>query len=355
MSSIFGVDLEEFSDSTAEKPTKTCLENQEAVKLAENPNKRKADEILSEVLSQEEQPKKAALSSSDVESRIKEINLPRMKIYQILSNEKCSHQVAVPPDVEYTPLKLNEKEPAKTFPFNLDPFQQQAIHCIDNSQSVLVSAHTSAGKTVVAEYAISLCLRASQRVIYTTPIKALSNQKFREFLEQYPEVGLLTGDATINPNANILIMTTEILQTMLYRFVAVFSGAQILREVGWVIFDEIHYMRDPERGVVWEEAIILLPPAVRTVYLSATISNARQFAEWVAFLHKQPCHVVSSSARPVPLRHYLFPSTSDGVYLVLDDGKFLENNFKKAIKSINESPQNSKNQSWWPSSRSWKP
>lgn len=100
------------------------------------------------------------------------------------------------------------------------------------------SAHTSAGKTVIAEYAIALCLKNKQRVIYTTPIKALSNQKYREFYEEFRDVGLITGDVTINPNASCLIMTTEILRLMLFR------GNEIMREVGWVIFDEIHYMRD---------------------------------------------------------------------------------------------------------------
>ncbi|VDO56346.1 unnamed protein product [Schistosoma margrebowiei] len=125
--------------------------------------------------------------------------------------------VAVPPDIEYKPIIKDCGFPAKTFPFTLDAFQQQAIICIDNNQSVLLSAHTSAGKTVVAEYAIATALREKQRVIYTTPIKALSNQKYREFFEAFPEVGLLTGDATINPSASVLIMTTEILQSMLYK------------------------------------------------------------------------------------------------------------------------------------------
>ena len=161
---------------------------------------------------------------------------------------------------------------------------------------MLVSAHTSAGKTVVAEYAIALSLKNKQRVIYTTPIKALSNQKYREFYEEFSDVGLMTGDVTINPTASCLIMTTEILRSMLYR------GSEVMREVGWVIFDEIHYMRDKERGVVWEETIILLPDNVHYVFLSATIPNARQFAEWISHLHKQPCHVVYTDYRPTPLQ-----------------------------------------------------
>ncbi|MGH0173908.1 UNVERIFIED_CONTAM: hypothetical protein FKN15_009501 [Acipenser sinensis] len=169
----------------------------------------------------------------------------------------------------------------KEYPFILDPFQREAILCIDNNQSVLVSAHTSAGKTVCAEYAIALALREKQRVIFTSPIKALSNQKYREMYEEFQDVGLMTGDVTINPTASCLIMTTEILRSMLYR------GSEVMREVAWVVFDEIHYMRDSERGVVWEETIILLPDNVHYVFLSATIPNARQFAEWICHLHKQ--------------------------------------------------------------------
>ena len=221
---------------------------------------------------------------------------------------------------------MQTRDPAKNYPFTLDPFQTQSVLCIENDQSVLVSAHTSAGKTVVAEYAIALSLKSKQRVIYTTPIKALSNQKYREFYEEFSDVGLMTGDVTINPTASCLIMTTEILRSMLYR------GSEVMREVGWVIFDEIHYMRDKERGVVWEETIILLPDNVHYVFLSATIPNARQFAEWIAHLHHQPCHVVYTDFRPTPLQHYIFPAGGDGIHLVVDEhGQFREENFTTAM------------------------
>lgn len=175
-----------------------------------------------------------------------------------------------------------------------------------------MSAHTSAGKTVVAEYAIAMSLRDGQRVIYTSPIKALSNQKFRELQAEFGDVGLMTGDVTINPSASCLVMTTEILRSMLYR------GSEVMREVGWVVFDEIHYMRDKERGVVWEETIILLPDNVHFVFLSATIPNALQFAKWICQLHSQPCHVVYTDYRPTPLQHYLYPGGGDGLHLVVD-------------------------------------
>lgn len=182
-------------------------------------------------------------------------------------------------------------EPAKVYPFKLDTFQQEAINCIEKNESVLVAAHTSAGKTVCAEYAIAKSLKQKQRVIYTSPIKALSNQKYRDMQAEFGDVGLMTGDMTINPTATCLIMTTEILRNMLYR------GSEIMREVAWVIYDEVHYMRDKERGVVWEESIILLPHKVRFVFLSATIPNAKEFVGWVAKTHHQPCHVVYTDYR----------------------------------------------------------
>jgi ATP-dependent RNA helicase DOB1 len=219
--------------------------------------------------------------------------------------------------------------PAKTYPFKLDPFQARAVECLERNESVLVSAHTSAGKTVVAEYAIAMSLRDKQRVIYTSPIKALSNQKYRDLFEEFSDVGLMTGDVTINPNASCLVMTTEILRSMLYR------GSEVMREVKWVVFDEIHYMRDRERGVVWEESIILLPHAVRFVFLSATIPNSKEFAEWVAKIHHQTCHVVYTDYRPTPLQHFIFPSGGEGVYLVVDEkGRFREDNFSKAMAAL---------------------
>jgi ATP-dependent RNA helicase DOB1 len=171
--------------------------------------------------------------------------------------------------------------------------------------------------------------------------------------EEFRDVGLMTGDVTINPSASCIVMTTEILRSMLYR------GSEVMREVGWVVFDECHYMRDKERGVVWEETIILLPDNVHYVFLSATIPNARQFAEWVCSLHKQPVHVVYTDMRPVPLQHYIYPAGADGLYLIVDEkvvyecgfyclfvdevvfacnvqGEFREDNFQKAMSLMKD-------------------
>ncbi|EPY50920.1 ATP-dependent RNA helicase [Schizosaccharomyces cryophilus OY26] len=243
------------------------------------------------------------------------------------------HQVSLPPNYNYVPISQHKSpDPAaRTYPFTLDPFQAVSIASIERQESVLVSAHTSAGKTVVAEYAVAQSLRDKQRVIYTSPIKALSNQKYRELLAEFGDVGLMTGDVTINPDATCLVMTTEILRSMLYR------GSEVMREVAWVIFDEIHYMRDKERGVVWEETIILLPDKAHFVFLSATIPNAMQFAEWITKIHRQPCHVVYTDFRPTPLQHYLFPSGSDGIHLVVDEKSvFREENFQRAMTALVE-------------------
>jgi len=246
----------------------------------------------------------------------------------VILSHQVRHQVALPPNYPYIPISQHVPlaDPARKYPFELDPFQKVAISCIERNESILVSAHTSAGKTVVAEYAIAQALRDKQRVIYTSPIKALSNQKFRELESRFHDVGLMTGDVTIRPDASCLVMTTEILLLMLYR-----GNDLIMREVSWVIFDEIHYMRDKVRGVVWEETIILLPHQVRFVFLSATIPNAMEFAEWICKTHAQPCHVVYTDFRPTPLQHYIHPSGSNGIFVILDEkGNFNEDSFRKA-------------------------
>ncbi|KAK4257491.1 hypothetical protein QN277_007070 [Acacia crassicarpa] len=255
----------------------------------------------------------------------------------------CVHDVSYPEGFVLSPQSTaaQHSDPAKKFPFSLDPFQSEAISCLEKGESVMVSAHTSAGKTVVALYAIAMSIRNGQRVIYTSPIKALSNQKYREFKEEFSDVGLMTGDVTIDPNASCLVMTTEIWRSMQYK------GSEVTREVAWIIFDEVHYMRDRERGVVWEESIVMSPKNSRFVFLSATVPNAKEFADWVAKVHQQPCHIVYTDYRPTPLQHYIFPSGGDGLYLVVDDkGKFREDSFQRALNALvpnNEGKNNKEN------------
>ncbi|WPT10693.1 DExH-box ATP-dependent RNA helicase DExH9 [Picochlorum sp. SENEW3] len=260
-----------------------------------------------------------------------------------MQGKSCLHEVAWPPGKEHDgaptlpPAERKDVEPARQYPFQIDPFQQIAINCMEAGHSVLVAAHTSAGKTVVAEYAFAMALRDGARVVYTSPLKALSNQKYREFQEKFGDVGLITGDVVINPSASCLVMTTEILRSMLYR------GSEVIREVSLVVYDEIHYLRDKERGVVWEESIILAPKSTRFAFLSATLPNARDFAEWIATTHDSPCHVVYTDYRPTPLQHFLYPAGGEGIYLVVDErNAFREDSFSKAIGSLEEDPDEKK-------------
>jgi len=157
--------------------------------------------------------------------------------------------------------------------FTLDPFQEKAVHSIEKHNSVMVSAATGTGKTLIADYVIDKYLKEGKRIVYTAPIKALSNQKFKDFKKDHGEhsVGILTGDVAINQDAPILIMTTEIYRNMLL------SHDPIIKEVSYIVFDEIHYMNDPERGTVWEESIMFSPDHMRFLFLSATVPNAKEF------------------------------------------------------------------------------
>lgn len=181
-----------------------------------------------------------------------------------------------------------------------DRFQNEAIEHINNNHSVIVSAPTGAGKTAIAEHVIETAIKNGTGVIYTAPIKALSNQKFRDFERCYGElIGVLTGDVAINADAPILIVTTEIFRNK------ILENPDRLKKYAWVIFDEIHYIDNPERGTVWEESLIFLPPHMNMLCLSATIPNIHQFAEWLESIHKKPIQVVIEDHRPVPL-HFAF-------------------------------------------------
>ncbi|KAI3651212.1 hypothetical protein MP228_004693 [Amoeboaphelidium protococcarum] len=222
---------------------------------------------------------------------------------------------------------------AKEFTFELDTFQKYAVMSLERGESVFVAAHTSAGKTVIAEYAIALSQKHMTRTIYTSPIKALSNQKFRDFRNVFgdEEVGLVTGDVQIRPDAPCVIMTTEILRSMLYR------GADLIRDVEFVVFDEVHYINDLERGVVWEEVIIMLPPHITIILLSATVPNTFEFADWVGRTKNKDIYVISTYQRPIPLEHHLFISaiTPHRLFRIVDGQKnFSQLEFKKAHEMV---------------------
>jgi len=185
--------------------------------------------------------------------------------------------------------------------FDLDPFQIAACGALDAGRSVLVAAPTGAGKTVVAEFAVWMAMRQpSAKVFYTTPMKALSNQKYTELADVYgeSEVGLLTGDTNVNPRARIVVMTTEVLRNMIY------ADSDLLEDLAFVVLDEVHYLADRFRGPVWEEVILHLPSEVRLVSLSATVSNAEEFGDWLQTV-RGDTDVIVSEDRPVPLDQHV--------------------------------------------------
>jgi len=231
--------------------------------------------------------------------------------------------------------------PAFTWPFELDNFQKHAIVHLERGEDVFIAAHTSAGKTVVAEYAIALSQKNMTRTIYTSPIKALSNQKFRDFKTTFNDVGLLTGDIQINAKATCLIMTTEILRSMLY------NGSDIIRDLEWVIFDEVHYINDSERGVVWEEVLILLPQHVNIVMLSATVPNTSEFATWVGRTKGRKMYVISTLKRPVPLEHFLYTGltgrSKDERFLIVNaEGAYIPKGYMAALEAKKTKEKESK-------------
>jgi len=185
-------------------------------------------------------------------------------------------------------------------PMIYDAFQQKAIDYINEGYSVIVSAPTGAGKTAIAEHVIQECIRRREKVIYTAPIKALSNQKYRDFQKDARgDIGILTGDVTINGSASTLIMTTEIFRNK------ILEEKESLKDYSWIIYDEIHYLDDFERGSVWEESLIFLPDHMKILGLSATIPNVDELAGWFHSIHDRPLKVVKEDKRPVPL-HFFF-------------------------------------------------
>lgn len=204
-------------------------------------------------------------------------------------------------DMSNFDLLVPKANRAIVYPFEMDDFQKRAVYRLEKGDSVFVAAHTSAGKTLVAEYAIALSLKHMTKTVFTSPIKALSNQKFRDFKKLFgkDEIGIVTGDVSINKNASCTIMTTEVLQSQLY------NDMDCLQDVEWVIFDEVHYINDEDRGHVWEEVIIKLPDHISIVMLSATSPNYMEFAEWVGRTKKKKVYVQCTYQRPVPLEHFM--------------------------------------------------
>jgi len=201
------------------------------------------------------------------------------------------------------------RQEESNFGFKLDDFQLEAVNHIDENKSVVVCAPTGAGKTVIAEHAIIKALKEGKRIFYTTPLKALSNQKFNDFSRVYGEekIGLLTGDISINREAQVVVMTTEVFRNMLYG-TNLGRVEENLKNVKYVVLDEVHYMNDEQRGTVWEESIIYCPNNIQLVALSATIANAEELTTWINTVHGKT-EVVNSDFRPVPLKHFYFSAS----------------------------------------------
>lgn len=232
-------------------------------------------------------------------------------------------------------------DPAITYPFELDNFQKHAHYRTSKNENVLVTAHTGSGKTVVAEYGIAQSVRNNKRVIYTSPIKSLSNQKFKEFKTKFPDVGIMTGDIKFNPDAQCMIITTEILRNILYRYyvdkvmvsdtlseivkplevdnicndpfleelrnsLIMTDPKKYIESIECVIFDEVHYINNKERGKVWEETIVMLPSEINLIMLSATIDESKKFASWIGDIKQKPINLIPTKNRPIPLRHNIY-------------------------------------------------
>jgi len=226
------------------------------------------------------------------------------------------------------------KEHFEKYPFELSTFQKYGIEAIVKGHHVLITAHTGSGKTLPAEFAIEHMVEKGKKVIYTAPIKALSNQKFYEFTHKYPHIsfGILTGDIKTNPEADVLIMTTEILLNTLYNKQSTTTSSLIDfdmdfdNELGCVIFDEVHYVNDPDRGRVWEESIMMMPEHVQMIMLSATIDTPEKFARWCetrgntpSFKSDKFVYLASTNHRVVPLTHYTFLTSASSVFKTIKD------------------------------------
>src|SRR3989344_274016 len=218
--------------------------------------------------------------------------------------------------------------PMHVFPYPLDHFQKHACRSIDKEHNVLVTAHTGCGKTTIAEYGIAYTIQKNSKIIYTAPIKALSNQLYKDLRRKYPhwDVGIRTGDIDVNPDAQVLIMTTEILRNLLYH-----KRQENMSNIDLVIFDEVHYIKDRDRGSVWEESIILMPKNIKMIMLSATLPDADKFGEWVAQTSERDTDYVTTTERVVPLTHYVM--TEKELIPIMDHrGRFDNKEFLRSSK-----------------------
>ena len=253
--------------------------------------------------------------------------------------------VKICPDYYPSEQEQKYKQYFEKYPYELSTFQKYGIEAVVEGHHILVTAHTGSGKTLSAEFAIEHLVAKGKKVIYTAPIKALSNQKFHEFTHKYPHIsfGILTGDIKTNPEADVLIMTTEILLNTLYNKKNG-SGSSLIafdidleNELGGVVFDEVHYVNDPDRGRVWEESIMMLPRHVQMIMLSATIDTPEKFAGWCETRGTESnddnkmVYLASTNHRVVPLTHYSFITTNSGIFKAVKD-KVVQQEIKDMIE-----------------------
>jgi superfamily II RNA helicase len=242
-------------------------------------------------------------------------------------------------------IDLNSPLPVveNPFSFEMDPFQVFAAYAISRNENVLVTAKTGTGKTLVGEYQILHSLKKQKRIFYTTPIKSLSNQKFHDLKKIHPSVGIMTGDIKFCPNADIVVMTTEILRNLLFKQGTTtehigITASLSLDNVDAIIFDEVHYINDPARGKIWEECFVLIPSEINLVLLSATIYKPEPFANWLGNLKQKPIHLISTEYRNVPLIHKL----ENGKIVMNHEDKFDSSEYLKYVQNYYETEQKKK-------------
>ena len=223
------------------------------------------------------------------------------------------------------------------FDFTLDDFQKRSIIRLEQNKNILVCAHTSCGKTLVAEYGIALAKKNKKKVIYTSPIKSLSNQKYSELKKKFKNVGIITGDVKKNINAQCLVLTTEILHKFLY------NKDDILNNVGTVIFDEVHYINDNERGHIWEEILIVLSSKISLIMLSATIPNYYEFASWIGNIKKEKVYIELTKKRVVPLQYYIYIDSEHIFKVKNKEGKIDSNEIENAFEYLKNLKRKKKN------------
>lgn len=300
-----------------------CIQNKDELnhKIKDISVKEISNEMAKEECMQEDEKK--------ISNEIINETMKKLEVIPEKQNVKYIRKKWVIEDNESDVSNFSKNDLLLSYNFELDDFQKRSVKHINNFKHVFVAAHTSAGKTLIAEHAIALSIKLNKKAIYTSPIKALSNQKYYEFKNIFKNVGIITGDVKMNVNANCLIMTTEILRNLLY------LNDNIINNIHCVIFDEVHYVNDEFRGVIWEESIIMLPPHVQIVLLSATVPNYLQFADWVGFTKQKEVIAISTKKRPVPLLHYIY--AHDSLFLIMDEkNKFYSSAFKEIYIKIRE-------------------